>query len=68
MRIHLTRGRIMVNTNAALQAANPAGEAYGPPAQNNAVALPAAPAPVSWVVHLYQINFNPGTNQGKAIF
>ena len=58
----------MVNTNATLQAANPAGEVNGPPAQNNAVAPPATPAPVSWVVHPYQINFNPGTKQGEAIF
>ena len=46
--------------NATVQAGNLGG------ANNNAP--PAAPAPVSWVVHPYQINFNPGTKQGEAIF
>ena len=39
-----------------------------PAVQKNVIAIPPAPAPVSWVVHPYQVNFNPGTNQGKAIF
>ena len=36
-------------------------------AGNQAPAAPA-PTPVSWVVHPYQVNFNPGTKQGEAIF
>jgi len=56
----------MADPNA--NAGNLAGGAAGPQVQNNVVALPAVPAPVSWVVHPYQINFNPGTKQGEAIF
>jgi len=56
----------MADPNA--NAGNIAGGAAAPQVHFNAVAQPAAPASVSWVVHPYQINFNPGTKQGEAIF
>ena len=52
-----------------VQNGNPGGGGAGAPnvAPANNVVAPAV-APVSWVVHPYQVDFNPGTKQGEAIF
>ena len=55
----------MAAPNAApIQAGNQA-----PPIQaGNQAPAAQVPTPVSWVVHPYQVNFNPGTKQVEAIF
>ena len=64
----------MVDQNASNQhqgnlGGNNGRNAVGNTAGNNGGnANPPASAPVSWVRHPYQVNFNPGTEQGEAIF
>ena len=55
------------NANAGGGGANAPNAAAPVIAQVQNVAAPMI-APVSWVVHPYQVDFNPGTKQGEAIF
>ena len=54
----------MAASNATAQTGNTGGGGQ----QNNAPPPAPVPTPISWVVHPYQININPGTKQGEAIF
>ena len=59
----------MADPNVTVQTGNPGRGGAGAQivAPVNSVVAPVI-APVSWVVHPYQVDFNPGTKQGEAIF